>query len=424
MVRARNVLDETALGMLYPELGETGGFGKQSAYNPKKEDLYVYVVPDLDTIDRAVREALHKDVRLILAMELLSRHSGEWGPAVSVDMIRNWMATMIELVFPGLISNDLKLTNKYNIYLLQIDEESLLSASLFYPAVQVPPLPRPDIDVRGLYPHLGCENDQTAHPNHGTSTPCRYHSEHLPPPTCPYQHVANVAEDIPAYANLSVLLFTLGKQATEANLAAFHTNRPRALIGKYQLLPSAMKLWNGERKPSLAALKKINAMWTTCTNFRRPIATELALWANDEDTSTGQEIISTTYNLLRWQGMGHVAMIKDLILSWPDIKSIPDLIPFIEVYMDSSRKILTYPNNLRPFAKIIAGDRLKIFRQQDIKPLTALAYLVARQNNPTLVHYVHDTAFDKRANEHFQYLLTLKNIVRLEETPEAEGLED
>jgi hypothetical protein len=413
----QKIAKKDALRGLY-SLATGMGDVKESAHieDPKALTVFIY---DPSTLTPEVKGIVHRNIRWILALELLSRMGEVWDPDTESDSIRNWAATILELVFPNLITKSIKLGQYYIINTPAIDSEVIRNASLMYPNGDIPDEPE-ELDSRSFFSHLGCAEKHT----HGLTTRCAYESDLLPPPVFCYQYIAPMVSEAIVFCNVSVFLFLIGKQATAQNITAFHVNRPRALINKYNLSSEDMKLWNGSHKPSIEVMKAINTMWTLNPMFRAPLATELAYWTRDTRPSTGHDIIATTYRLLRWQGMGHVAMIKDLLLAWPEAKEIPDLVPYIDIYMDSSRKILEFPDSLRPYSKIIAGDRLGIFRQQDIRPLTALAYRIVRENNPTLARYVHDDTHDAKLDKWIRAMLILKGVETTEETPRHEETED
>jgi hypothetical protein len=409
-----------ALAALYPEFSGLKN-KKQSRHVEELKELVVFVI-DEASLPAELKDRVSKTTRWAIAMELLARIGNEWDADIEADSIRNWAATILELMYPGLILSSLRLSGAYRLRSIAIDEPTIRSALDIFPNATEPAVAPAEIENHTLKAHLGCTN--SAHTEHGTATRCAYENDHLPPPCCSYYQVSELAVEKVAFSNISVFLFLLGKQATEANLSAFRINRPRALINKYNMMPDDLKIWNGDRQPTLSTLKAINGMWTLSPQFRAPLVTEIAYWTTDSHPSTGHEIAATTFRLLRWSGMGHVAMIKDLLIAWPEVREIPDLLPYVEVYLDSSRQMLAFPADTRPYAKIIAGDRLSIFRQQDIRPLTALAYRFVSDNNPTLSNYVHDPASDDKVNIWMRALLTLKGLSLPEETSGHEVAEE
>jgi len=185
-----------------------------------------------------------------------------------------------------------------------------------------------------------------------------------------------------AYCHYALVVFLISKQVGSSGHDPIAINRPRGLIQKYSLDDVTMIL-NGDLRMSNDAHVGINVAWNEMSAFRAICMREFATFGAS-DTDMGQDIVFTNVRLMRYGQMVHSTLIYRFIQEYPWVAEFPGLRGQVAAYKDSIRAMLGVDATIRPFVKLIWGDKTNIFPRKEMEGLVACALSVLEETNDTL----------------------------------------
>lgn len=183
----------------------------------------------------------------------------------------------------------------------------------------------------------------------------------------------------------SVLLFVAGKRIEGDNHEALSINRPRA-VKKKAHISSVVAFLDGDLRMSDTAHIQVNSAWAEMSALKGEAFREFAKYTQS-DTDFGQDLIYTTMHLLEWNGMQHAKITMDFLHAYPWATEIPALRTPIAIYLQSLYASVKYPVEIRPYLKLIYGDKVSVFPRKDLEPLVACAVAMAKSVSPTLADF-------------------------------------
>lgn len=186
------------------------------------------------------------------------------------------------------------------------------------------------------------------------------------------------------YGVLSLVMFLAGKTITEENKSSIESKRPAAIENKFSCKNSMFL--TGAYKMSRAAHEGVNRSWTILSEFRRKVFDALTYFPQN-DTSLSMNVIWTTVKLMEYVGMQHTQLIHALLRTYPWVINVPALRSSVHAYLVSLTQFQHVEARLRPFYKVIYGDRSTLFLRKNMEPLIAVAVHHLSENRPEVSNY-------------------------------------
>jgi hypothetical protein len=212
--------------------------------------------------------------------------------------------------------------------------------------------------------------------------------EHLPSYTAVLDvHLINASKIEGIYGYYSLLLFLAGKKITVDNISSVTDRRPSALLRKYGDNGISYIL-TGPGRIADHNFYYLNLAWTRLPAPRLAICKETATYEGTVNRS--QEVVFTTFALMRWSNVQYVPLIKTLMDAYPQVGRVSYLRPGIEEFKKSVVMLLTKPVHYQPYWKLLYGDATQIFSRKNMQTLIACAVAYNRRFQPTLANFVAD----------------------------------
>jgi len=190
-------------------------------------------------------------------------------------------------------------------------------------------------------------------------------------------------------SHYSIVLFLLSKRVEGENHDAISQKRPEALRKKAHI-DDVCAFLDGDLRPSDESHLGINNAWAESAALRAVCLEEFSYFSQTE-TDITQDLIYTSMHLMRFGGMQHAKITYSFLKAYPWAVEVPALKGPIGVYIDSIKASNKFPERVRPYIKLIYGDKVGLFPRNELDMLVACAVAVNKETNPTLQDfYVSD----------------------------------
>lgn len=186
------------------------------------------------------------------------------------------------------------------------------------------------------------------------------------------------------YGVYSLIAFLAGKTITEENKSAIESRRPAAIENKYGCKNS--ELLTGKFKMSRQAHEGFNRSWTILAEFRKNMFDSFTTFSHQE-SDLGLSVIWTTVKLMEYAGMQHTQLIHSLLRTYPWVINVPALRSSVQAYIVSLKEFVKIPPHLRPYYKVMHGDKSTLFQRKHMEPLIAVAVHHLADNRPEIANY-------------------------------------
>lgn len=183
-------------------------------------------------------------------------------------------------------------------------------------------------------------------------------------------------------SHYAVVLFTMAKRVDAQNHDPISVRRPLALRGKSHI-DGVCAFLDGSLRLSDTSHILLNNAWAESSSLRGLCMKEFATY-QEMETDITQDIIYTSIHLMKYGNMSHAKITYNFLKAYPWADEIPSLQGAIGVYRDSILAASKHPEHLRPFLKLIYGDKLGIFPRNELEVLVDCAVAVEKETNPTL----------------------------------------
>lgn len=213
-------------------------------------------------------------------------------------------------------------------------------------------------------------------------------------PGDPKEEAFAVTKELAVYIALSSLLFSLGKQATEASKASVLDNRPDALIRRFDLPEEDQVLLPGRAAgPSRKTMEAIYNAFSNYTEIRAAIVQFfLALRRQGQHLPLHLEVMMTNFQLMRGAGMTHVDAILKLVHMHPWVLRVPKLEPFFLRFTRDLEKYEVIEEDIRPYHRLLVPQNEYLFVSSELRPLIAVAGSFIEEVEKTFGGYVYNKA--------------------------------
>jgi hypothetical protein len=241
-------------------------------------------------------------------------------------------------------------------------------------------------------------------------------------------------ENIELAGVAGMLAYSIGKRYTPENAASFTTRRPQNIIDRYLKMqkddpnPELCAL-NGPARPRSELYKRVYRAFGNDTAARNFMIHSMVGLAAEAETMTAG-VAFLPFRLLRFSGIAAYPIITNFLSTYDYAYDIPLLKGNIAYFTASCIHLLSVPQQVRPYYKIIHGDRTTVFHRPDIKSLINVATTIMKENYPTLEDFEHDESdpsveqfLEIRANQEQEETRKLRpsaGITALEEEEESE----
>lgn len=192
-------------------------------------------------------------------------------------------------------------------------------------------------------------------------------------------------------SHYSIVLFLVGKRIEGDDHSAITTARPDA-VKKKAHLSGVMGFLDGPLRLSDTSHNLINNAWAELSSLRALVMSEFAKFGQS-DTDFSQDMVYTTMHLLRWGAMTHAKITMDFVRAYPWVASVPQLRASLSVFIESVRALEKVDPLLRPYVKLIYGDKSSVFPRKELEPLVACAVDVATEVSETLTAFYVSNAY-------------------------------
>jgi len=206
----------------------------------------------------------------------------------------------------------------------------------------------------------------------------------LPEPNISLAWHEGYSEVIPKIivSHYAIVLFLMSKRVDTANHDPISVRRPLALRGKAHIAEVCAFL-DGSLRLSDTSHLMINSAWAESASLRGLGVKEFASY-QEMETDITQDLIYTSMHLMKFGNMSHAKITYNFLKAHTWADEVPALQGAIGVYRDSILASVKHPEHLRPYLKLIYGDKLGIFPRNELEVLIDCAVAVEKETNPTL----------------------------------------
>lgn len=183
-------------------------------------------------------------------------------------------------------------------------------------------------------------------------------------------------------SHYAIVVFLMSKRVDNANHDPISVKRPLALRGKAHINDVCAFL-DGTLRLSDTSHLMINSAWAESASLRAVAIKEFSTY-QDMDTDITQDLIYTSMHLMKFGNMSHAKITYNFLKAHPWADEVPSLQGAIGVYRDSIVAAGKHPEHLRPYLKLIYGDKLGVFPRNELEVLIDCAVAVEKETNPTL----------------------------------------
>lgn len=214
----------------------------------------------------------------------------------------------------------------------------------------------------------------------------------LPVPEAAHPEAIAISSTVALYSGVALVIFSTGRQARETSPDAITTNRPKALISKYSILPSDQVIFPGrEHGPSVKTLERaFNAFGVYTEPRMQVIRTLLGFQQSSEHYPVHLDAVMTQFRLMRFAGMTHVGAITKLVQAHPWTVRVPKLEPYFRIFCTHLSRFNTLPEQLRPYHRLLASPADYLFLTSELRPLVAVAGSFLKDVEATFKDYVYN----------------------------------
>lgn len=184
-----------------------------------------------------------------------------------------------------------------------------------------------------------------------------------------------------------IILFAIGKNPTAQNLIAFNEKRFRAGTNKAGLGGEEQGNFSKSDLPKLPTYAAIQGYFNLHPRARGELVKELVSWTMMTGTAE-QEIVATHTKLWSGMGMAHIKFISQMIINHGHILTqIEDLTYELEKFHQGFIKFQKEKDVLKPFWKVLYGDKRDVLPSRDFAELLKLALQIEKSKNQNLSLY-------------------------------------
>jgi hypothetical protein len=183
----------------------------------------------------------------------------------------------------------------------------------------------------------------------------------------------------------AIVLFLAGKRIEGDDHSPITQKRPDALMRKAHL-DGEYAVLNGPYRISDVGHVLINSAWAELTSLRIYCIKAFATF-EAEGTDEVQDLIYTTMHLLKYSNMNHAKIANNFIAAYPWVHEVPALKSSLVIFVDSVKAADQYDSAVRPYVKLMFGDKANIFPRKEMEPLIACAVAATQDVNPTLAQF-------------------------------------
>jgi hypothetical protein len=186
-------------------------------------------------------------------------------------------------------------------------------------------------------------------------------------------------------SHYAIVLFLAGKRIEGEDHSSITQKRPDALKRKAHL-EGEFFLLEGEYRISDIGHLMINSAWAELSTLRIQCIRAYSSFES-EGTDEVQDIIYTTMHLLKHSNMVHAKIANSFIATYPWIHEIPALKPSLQAFVESVAAAEKFDVVIRPYVKLMYGDKANIFPRKEMEPLVACAVAAAKETSPTMTGF-------------------------------------
>lgn len=183
-------------------------------------------------------------------------------------------------------------------------------------------------------------------------------------------------------SHYAIVLFIMSKRVDATNHDPIAAKRPLALRGKAHI-EDVCAFLDGQLRLSDESHIMINNAWAESSALRALSMREFATY-QEMETDITQDLIYTSVHLMKFGNMTHAKITYSFLKAHPWVDEISSLQGAIGVYRDSILAASKHPEHLRPYLKLIYGDKLGIFPRNELEVLIDCAVAVEKETNPTI----------------------------------------
>jgi hypothetical protein len=213
-------------------------------------------------------------------------------------------------------------------------------------------------------------------------------------PAPPRAQAYGVTSDKAVYLALSSLVYSIGKQASEASKASAMDNRPDALIRRFGIEEGNQVLLPGkDAGPTREVLEQVYNSFANYSEIRTSTMVVFLSWRNaGAHLPINTEIIMTNFNLLRGAGMTHVESVMKLVQMHPWTLRVPELEPYYHHFLQELQAWEKIPADVRPYHRLLVPQAEYMFLSSEYRPLVAVAGSFISEVEKTFNGYVYNRA--------------------------------
>lgn len=281
------------------------------------------------------------------------------------DNVATWVYSAIDMVFPGLAARALNGDDKVVV-------ERIVLNSLDYDVIRAPnlaetPIPNAPVPADGapapMYPPIRVSGLEC--------TPTEESALWL--------HVVGA---------LTVLIFSLGKNASEENFTAFTERRPGAIANKLGNAIDITSPLHVGRLPALRHFRLFAGYFNSHHMQRRTLVRTLIMWNRDPNPSDEMDVVITQTKLWHQSGMTPIFLVRDFLQNYgPAVIRIPGLCSEVIRYMEVFRQWDESADAEKDYLRVIDGDKAQLGNSRLFNGLVCLARGLAASVDQRFTQY-------------------------------------
>jgi len=193
-----------------------------------------------------------------------------------------------------------------------------------------------------------------------------------------------------AYAGVSMVLYSIGKEFNSSNEAGAKENRPKALRDAHKIPDADFVSAPGKVDgPSVETLGQVFSAFSVYTEARAVIVrVYLSILKTQAHFGPKVGILMTSFILLDGAQMSHVSAIADMLEAHPWLVKVPGCRPSIREYLSELRRFAQLPAAVRGYVRLMESNRQPYFPSSKMMPLVAVAVDLKSDVEKTLINYM------------------------------------
>lgn len=222
-----------------------------------------------------------------------------------------------------------------------------------------------------------------------------YEALHYPPKAAaPAPEAMGITADVAVYSGMAILLFCMGRQATESSKASVMDNRPDALIRRFDITEANRVLLPGQTAgPAREALEQVYNAFANYAEVRAKVTSYfIGLQRAGKHLPLNLEVMMTNFQLMRGAGMTHVEAIIKLAQMHPWTLRVPQLRTYFEKFLSDLERFEAIDKDVRPYHRLLVAQSEYLFLSSELRPLIAVAGSFIEEVEKTFGGYVYNKA--------------------------------